>query len=444
MASPFKFTSKNTFCISLDSSIERWDFMEKQFKYFNMDVQRWSASTKDMITDVFHDNLTNEEKACGQSHINIYRHILNNDLEYALILEDDACFDFSWKSKLNSLTNEITEEQFNNLNMVLLNASEPIDELFEWKLQNEQYLTGGYIITKKGALWIMENFKDCFFSSDWMSVKLQLFGGNCYSYFPWLVIQRGENSLIHSNVTADHEKVVNCLTKINYSIPINYYINNIELKKSVIERVFKRCIYYFWTGDNEMSGNRMNALTSLKEHSKCEVVLITPDNLNDYILPEYRLHEAYQYLSFTHRADYLRIYFMNFYGGGYSDIKYTSGDWNGAFDEMFQQEHVLINGARELNSNNVSNKEIKHLYHNLLSDCCYIVKPRTKITEEWYSKMIVFLDEKLPQLQRMNYTQYPIGSNRLLGDIFHNVLSQYIFTGKILYSVPHPVCREYN
>lgn len=447
--SPFLFTLKNTFCISLDSSIERWKFMENQFKYFGVDVQRWPASTKDTLTDVFSCNLSNEQKGCSQSHINIYRHIINNDLKYALILEDDACFDFAWKTKIEYLTNEMTEEQYNNLNMVLLNASEHMDELFKWKLQNEQYLTGAYIITKKGALWILNNFKDCFFSSDWMTTRLQLFGGNSYSYFPWLVVQKGQDSAITLNFTADRDKVVNCLSKINYNIPNNYYIS------AIVESGFKKRIFCFWTGDNEMSYYRKKSLNSLKEHSKCEVVLVTPDKLNDYILPEHPLHESYQYLSFTHRADYLRTYFMHFYGGGYSDVKDTSGDWNQAFDDFNNNENVYINGARELTPVDVANDEVKHLYHFLLANCCYIVRPRTKFTEEWYSKMIAFLDEKLPQLRTMNFTphpqecyennkEYPIGWNKMLGNIFHKVVSQYVFTGRLLYTVPYPITSWYR
>jgi hypothetical protein len=80
-------------------------------------------------------------------------------------------------------------------------------------------------------------------------------------------------------------------------------------------------IYCFWTGDNEMSQNRLDGLHNLQTVSECEVILVTPQNLNQYILPDAPLHPGYKYLSETHKADYLRTYFMHFYGGGYSDIK---------------------------------------------------------------------------------------------------------------------------
>ena len=78
-------------------------------------------------------------------------------------------------------------------------------------------------------------------------------------------------------------------------------------------------IYCFWTGTNEMNETRLNGLNKLRSVSGCNVVLITPDNLNDFLIEP--LHPAYKYLSLVHRSDYLRAYFMHYHGGGYSDIK---------------------------------------------------------------------------------------------------------------------------
>jgi hypothetical protein len=45
-------------------------------------------------------------------------------------------------------------------------------------------------------------------------------------------------------------------------------------------------IYCFWTGINEMSENRKKCLEQLKEVSECNVILVTPVNLHEYILEE--------------------------------------------------------------------------------------------------------------------------------------------------------------
>ena len=78
-------------------------------------------------------------------------------------------------------------------------------------------------------------------------------------------------------------------------------------------------IYVFGL-ENPMSKNRQDCKT-IDKVSQCNVILITPEKLNKYILNEHPLHPSYYYLSEVHKSDYLRTYFMRFYGGGYSDIK---------------------------------------------------------------------------------------------------------------------------
>ena len=71
-------------------------------------------------------------------------------------------------------------------------------------------------------------------------------------------------------------------------------------------------IYCFWTGTNLMSDKRKICLQQLRETSKCNVILVIPETLNNYILDEHPLHPSFNYLSETHKADYLRTYFMRF------------------------------------------------------------------------------------------------------------------------------------
>jgi hypothetical protein len=80
-------------------------------------------------------------------------------------------------------------------------------------------------------------------------------------------------------------------------------------------------IYVFWTGDNDMSSNRIKCLEDLKKRSEANVILVNNKNLHEYILKSNPLHPSYGYLSETHKSDYLRTYFMHFHGGGYSDVK---------------------------------------------------------------------------------------------------------------------------
>jgi len=215
MLTNFNFDIYNTFCISLESDHIRWDAMVRRCNEIDLKVTKWIAST--IATDNFDPNLNAGQKGCAQSHINIYRHIIENDLEYAFILEDDACFDKNWKQKLE-------EFNYENWDLIILNGSEDIKNknIWECTIDNLQYLTAGYIISKRGAKWILDTYDNRYCASDWMTSRLQTLG-NSYCYFPWLIIQEGKDTRIESDVCANREKVIKLLNSIDYAID-NYSI----------------------------------------------------------------------------------------------------------------------------------------------------------------------------------------------------------------------------
>jgi GR25 family glycosyltransferase involved in LPS biosynthesis len=120
--------------------------MQNRFKNENLEVTRWIASAPETLTDNFHSYLKPYECAWVQSHVNIWRYIIKHNLSYAFILEDDACFDKNWKNKLASF--QIDDPLWH---LLLLNASEPIHPSFTWVDVQEQYLTGGYLLSIRGA-----------------------------------------------------------------------------------------------------------------------------------------------------------------------------------------------------------------------------------------------------------------------------------------------------
>lgn len=222
----FHFDESNTFCISLESKPLRWKNMSDRFRIMNMKVTPWRASmanTSD-IKDNFQDYLNPGQKGCAQSHINIWRHIqANPQIEYAMVLEDDACFDKNWRIKLNQFYEDISydPQRKDNWELIMLNASEPIGIKNRWVQIEDQFLTGGYIISQRGVKAILEMFYNNYASSDWMTSRIQR-RWNSYCYFPWLIIQEGDESTIGSGVDADHAKVIRCLGEVGYSL--NNYI----------------------------------------------------------------------------------------------------------------------------------------------------------------------------------------------------------------------------
>ena len=196
--------------------------------------------------------------------------------------------------------------------------------------------------------------------------------------------------------------------------------------------ILPKTIYTFWTGTNPMSHNRINCLMQLRSVSEADVLLIDVNNFQDYILQIEPLHPAFTYLSETHKADYLRCYFMHFYGGGYSDIKYTTGSWTQAFEEMSSPlNNKTICGYKEIGPHGVPILELRDKWEHLIGGGCYICKPNTDFTRKWYRQMIEVLDKKLdllkanpskyPQDCSEDGTGYPLAWQEILGRIFHQV-----------------------
>lgn len=202
----------------------------------------------------------------------------------------------------------------------------------------------------------------------------------------------------------------------------------------------EKVIYCFWTGNNEMSENRKQCFDSICQHASVPVKLITTNNLQDYILPEHPLHPAFPYLSFVHKADYLRGYFMHFYGGGYCDIKAINGSWVESFEKLNNSDKYII-GYQELNEEcsayvdvvePLLQKDVKKRWPLLVGNCAYICRPQTKFTDEWFTEQNKRLDYYYEELKKHPATDpmgqengYPIPWQRILGAIFHPLCLKY-------------------
>lgn len=199
----------------------------------------------------------------------------------------------------------------------------------------------------------------------------------------------------------------------------------------------KRRIFCFWTGTNPMNKNRKKAILSLQEKSDVEVIVITPSNLDEYILPNYPLHKAFNNLSLVHRSDYLRCYFMHHYGGGYSDVKECTKSWKKAFDKLEARKDAYILGYTELSKRTVAklpNKlgaDLRKFYSYIIGNCAYICVPYTPFTYEWYYELHNRMDNYAEELAKNkgnimgDNDGYPIPWTGILGDIYHPLCLKY-------------------
>lgn len=203
------------------------------------------------------------------------------------------------------------------------------------------------------------------------------------------------------------------------------------------KQIIPRRIVCFWTGDNLMSDPRKRALEALQSQAEIEVLLITPESLSSYILDDYPLHPAYQYLSLVHRSDYLRCYFMHHYGGGYSDIKAARHSWARSFDRFENDADSWILGYPEIGEHGVApvkgscGSDLRKNWYFLLGNCAYICSAYSPFTTSWYDEVHKRLDNIINEVQycpgnsRGDNEGYPIEWTYLLGNIFHPLCLVY-------------------
>lgn len=268
-------------------------------------------------------------------------------------------------------------------------------------------------------------------------------------------IEFENNELGSAEEHTEKKKALNRLVQLGYTLdPIPGTSNTLATLK------YPHVVFCFWTGLNELSPNRKACLEQLHFNLEVPLICVTPSNLPDFIVPGFPLHPAYEFLSLTHRSDYLRMYFMYHYGGGYCDIKRTTGSWRKAFDDLDKDEYKWANGYQEIEGGvplNIPNwvdsdgrsmvtyPDLTNDYKKLIGNGCYIFRPHTPLGQEWYEQVHKKLDVLLPELRLHpashprdsfgeNGSLYPIRWSGVLADVFHPLCHKY--ASRLLQTVP--------
>lgn len=224
-----------------------------------------------------------------------------------------------------------------------------------------------------------------------------------------------------------------------------------------------RTIFCLWTGDELMSENRLKALWSLFKNTACPVAFITKETISEWVHPDYPLHPAFQYLSSTHKSDYLRCYLMHLYGGGYADIKMTRKSWVPFFSKIQSSDDAFALGYQELphgipHVQGETGDVIRAAHKELIGLCAFIFKSKSAITSQWYSALNMILERKLEALiedpgrhpldqygvtlPNGKSSSYPLRWAEILGEILHPLL--YKHREKLLQSDIEPIFNNYR
>ena len=199
-----------------------------------------------------------------------------------------------------------------------------------------------------------------------------------------------------------------------------------------------RILWLLWTNEAPMTERRQESLKKIRElHRGMELILVTPENIHQYILDDHPLSPAYKYLSAVHRSDYLRAYLMHHYGGMYMDIKKPLESWIPAFLRLERSNDKWAIGYRELNAGSGARlprkigADLRRHHAKLIGMGGFIMRSHTPLTAEWLREVenrLKWYEDSLRESPGDAYgtnLDYPIGWTNLLGKILGPVLLKY-------------------
>lgn len=266
---------------------------------------------------------------------------------------------------------------------------------------------------------------------------------NTVYHYDYTVIQVGsrvviknlqEKSILNSELSR-YEYVRNLYLEILKRIPdesgLDTYLLNdtigIESLKNILLNSKEACdlkhksikIYsgdepvlrFFWNGSiASMSDTRFNCYKSIISNSKIKhIEMVTPSNFKNYEVKDQIIHPAFEYLNPSHQSDYVRAYIGYFYGGGYTDIKHCSYDWNPYFDILKNNPDKELIGYRtqiRVNGKYVFTNQ-DHPDHLNIGAGYWICKKGSSIMKNCLDKMTLILDKNYDQLKNYPGTVHP-------------------------------------
>jgi GR25 family glycosyltransferase involved in LPS biosynthesis len=160
------------FIINLDKCPERYEYSCNNIKkagYLNIERFRGVDAKKDDLNAEWAKHGTPKfdpedtefdvyigKQGCMLSHLNLWKHMINNNIKVATVFEDDVCFHKDWERLAPAYMN-ITPSNFN---LVYLGGQ--IDFMMEGNvIMTPTFCTHSYIITLEGASKLYDLLTTC-------------------------------------------------------------------------------------------------------------------------------------------------------------------------------------------------------------------------------------------------------------------------------------------
>ena len=216
-------------------------------------------------------------------------------------------------------------------------------------------------------------------------------------------------------------------------------------------------IWCYWEGE-AMNKNRATSFAYLTANIEVPVLLVTRQNLSQFILAEHPLHPSFEDLSIVHRSDYIRAYLLHHYGGGWHDIKATEVSFKDCWAD-FSDKNIWMLGRPETQKGaaqiyNTAGEFIPDYYDDLISVPTWIGRPYTAFSEELYQGIRAMLDQHQDKLKkypakhpREKYIQPKNFIHQLIIRIKHAYSGRnpyYPLPWTVFGNVFHPLCLKYK
>ncbi len=186
-----------TFIVNLKDNVDRRNAIKNQLDKSNFNYQFIEAvkgtdltdeQIKSKVQDYPNCLLTKGEIGCAISHINIYKKMIDEGIEYALVLEDDAVVPKNLEKTINEIIHKDIKK---NRNVYLL--SEVISYIKNRKLHTNIYSAydacgaHGYLINLKAAKKLLSVLTPIRYEADMWWIFRFLKYVNVYCIIPHLI-----------------------------------------------------------------------------------------------------------------------------------------------------------------------------------------------------------------------------------------------------------------
>ncbi len=135
----------------------------------------WKVCSPHDLKYNFSNNLSMFQKCLLQTHIDIYNYIVINDIDYALIIEDNVTFMDNWKDIINNFK----EKNFSFIYISNNNYKNNNIDNKKW------FISPAYIITKETSEKLLNSDSVNFLDNE--HKILSKIRSNIYSYYPSLI-----------------------------------------------------------------------------------------------------------------------------------------------------------------------------------------------------------------------------------------------------------------